>query len=209
MAEAEAWDSIRRFGLRSTTALLDLFEIKGEARAAIELQHRPKSVTIRHASLGIAVIRDQKPMSDKALGGCLEDMSVSQWYQLLNRKVFFWLTRERLMKLLAARAYRDLTHCVLTLDTAAVLSQHADEITLSAINSGSTIYKPQRRGQNTFLPIAAYPFDLWSQKRGRSQAVVELAVEYSVPEINKLVLKVEHVHADKVTAVLFESKKKE
>src|SRR5262249_11539464 len=100
-------------------------------------------------------------------------------------------------------------HCVLTIDTAALLNRHADKIALSPINSGSTIFKPQPRGQNTFLPIGDYPFDRWSQKRGVSQAVVELAVEYSVPDINELVLKVEQVHGNTVTTVLFESKKRQ
>jgi len=113
------------------------------------------------------------------------------------------------MKLLAARAYRDSTHCVLTLDTASVLNRHADKIVLSPINSGSTIYKPQPRGKKTFLPIADYPFDWWSQKRGVSQAVVELAVEYSVPAINELVLRVEQLHGNTMTAVLFESNKRQ
>jgi hypothetical protein len=92
----------------------------------------------------------------------------------------------------------------LTIDTAALLNRHVDKIALSPINSGSTIFKPQPRGPNTFLPIGDYPFDHWSKKRGVDQAIVELAVEYSVPDIGEVVLKVEHVHGDAVTAVLFE-----
>jgi hypothetical protein len=32
MAEADTWDSIREHGLLSTSALLDLFEIKGDVK---------------------------------------------------------------------------------------------------------------------------------------------------------------------------------
>ena len=204
MAEDGSWESIKRFGLLSTTALLDLFQINGSLRTAIESQRRPNSVPITHSTQGTAVIRDQKPMSDAALIQCLEGMTPSAWYQLLNGKVFFWLRRERLSKLLQARAYRNSTHCVLTIVTAALLSRHVDKIALSPINSGSTIFKPQPRGQDTFLPITDYPFDHWSKKRGVGDAIVELAVEYSVPDISELVLKVEQVHGDTVTAVLFE-----
>jgi len=37
-----------------------------------------------------------------------------------------------------------------------------------------------------------------------NQAIVELAVEYSVPDIEELVLKVEQVHGDTSTAILFQ-----
>lgn len=204
MAEDRSWESIVRFGLRSTMALLDLFQITGALRAAIESQRRPQSVPIQHAVHGSAVIRDQKPLSDRALVGCLEGMIPADWYQLLNKRVFFWLTRARLSRLLQARAYRNARHCVLAVDTSALLKRYADKITLSPINSGNTIFKPQPRGEKTFLPISDYPFEYWSQKRGVGQAIVELAVDYSVPDISQLVVKVEQVQGDTVTAVLFE-----
>lgn len=185
-------------------ALLDLFQITGALRAAIESQRRPQSVPIQHAVHGSAVIRDQKPLSDRALVGCLEGMIPADWYQLLNKRVFFWLTRARLSRLLQARAYRNARHCVLAVDTSALLKRYADKITLSPINSGNTIFKPQPRGEKTFLPISDYPFEYWSQKRGVGQAIVELAVDYSVPDISQLVVKVEQVQGDTVTAVLFE-----
>ncbi len=48
MAEADTWDSIRKNGLLSTSALLDLYEIKGAQRYAIESDHRPESIPISH-----------------------------------------------------------------------------------------------------------------------------------------------------------------
>jgi hypothetical protein len=44
MAKADSWESIEGKGLLSTSALLDLFEINGERRFAIESCHRPDSV---------------------------------------------------------------------------------------------------------------------------------------------------------------------
>jgi len=64
MTAVGSWPGIERHGLRSTTALLDLFEVAGSDRERIESQHRPESETIHHPRYGTAVIRDQKPMSD-------------------------------------------------------------------------------------------------------------------------------------------------
>jgi hypothetical protein len=203
MAEANSWGSIMQRGLLSTTALLDLFEYKGQQRAAIESKHRPESVTISHPKYGEAVIRDQKPMRESALKKCLVGMGISEWYRLLNERVFFWLTLERVETLLNARAYRGLMHTVLTVDTAEMLRRHSDRITLSPINSGSTIYNPQERGPNTFLSLDEYPYEERRKKRGRQEAIAELAVSYSVPDISELVLRVEHRIGSEIVELLF------
>jgi hypothetical protein len=191
MAEADAWEGIQRHGLLSTTALLDLFEVEGAARREVESYHRPASVTLRHPVHGMAVVRDQKPMDDNGLTRALIDGTTPQeWYELLNRHVFFWLRKERLERLLTARAYRDRTHAVLTLRTEGLVSRHAERIRLSPINSGATKPMPAPRGRATFSAIEEYAFDVWRAKRGQRDAVVELAVEYSVPDAKDLVVEV-------------------
>ena len=106
MAQLGSWPSVEEHGLLSTTALLDRFEVGGDERFRIESCHRPESITINHAVHGRAVIRDQKPMSDrsvrKALAGGLKP---ADWYRELNSRVFFWLTEERLNTFMNARAY--------------------------------------------------------------------------------------------------------
>src|SRR3970282_1237905 len=67
MAEAGCWPSVQRYGLLSTSGLLDLFEVDPEQRVQLESRHRPESVRIQHPVHGTAVIRDQKPMSDSGL----------------------------------------------------------------------------------------------------------------------------------------------
>lgn len=192
MAETGTWESIKEHGLLSAYALLDLFEIDGEGRKRILEQHRPESVTINHPTHGSAVIRDQKPMRDSALRKCLDNgITPKEWYKTLNRRAFFWVSEDRLNRLLGARAYRSKQHCILTVDTAELVRRHCDRITLCPINSGSTIYVPQPRGANTFRSIADYPFDAWRSKRGVQNAVVELVVDYSVPDLAEFVLRVE------------------
>src|SRR5258708_33198871 len=112
MAEPGTWPSIQQHGLLSTCGLLDLFGIKGKERKLIETCQRPESVRISHPEYGSVVIRDQKPLSDKALVKCLQCLTPTEWYKLLNKKVFFWLSEDRLVTLLRALAYRIKSHCV-------------------------------------------------------------------------------------------------
>lgn len=88
-------------------------------------------------------------MRESALLKCLSGMSPRQWYESLNRRVFFWATQKRLLTLLSAKAYRDRKHGVITVDTAGLLERHFDQVNLSPINSGSAIYTPQPRGPET------------------------------------------------------------
>jgi len=203
MAEMGSWDSILANGLLSTTALLDLFEITGDLRDAIELRHRPESVPIIHPAHGHATIRDQKPMRESALKACLTDMTPRQWYRFLNGRVFFWVTAERVRALLNARAYRDQRHTVITIDTRTFVDRHANRILLSPINSGSTIYKPVERGTGTFRPFGEYPFDERRNARGLANAIAEVAVEYAVHDIRDLALKVELRQRDRILDVVF------
>ena len=205
MAEAGSWESIRKRGLLSTTALLDLFEVSGPERDRIEGERRPQKVTITHPVHGQAVIRDQKPMSDAALRKCLSGSTPSEWYRLLNRRVFFWVSRERLFRLLGAKAYRAERQCVITVDTAALLKRHEDRVLLAPINTGSTIMKPQPRSPETFRSIAEYDFEAWSRKRKGREPVVELVVEYAVPDLREFALRAEHVEGGMTTEVLWEA----
>jgi hypothetical protein len=102
MAEADMWPLIRVNGLLSTTALLDLFAVNGDRRHALESQHRPESVTIKHPKYGSAVIRDQKPVREGPLTRYLRQMRVKQGYEILSGQVFFWVTADRVNTLLNA-----------------------------------------------------------------------------------------------------------
>jgi hypothetical protein len=204
MAEAGTWESICRHGLLSTSGLLDLFEITGRDRRRIESEWRPESITITHPRHGTAVIRDQKPMRGAAKGSYLTDVTPRQWYEILNRRVFFWLTRKRLITLLNARAYKDKMHCVLTVDTSRLIERHIKRVKLSHINSGSALYDPKPRGRGTFQPPADYPFAERRKLRGYKDAIAELAVDYAVMDIQDLVIRVDHIKGERVIRKLYE-----
>jgi|SRR5208282_65293 len=203
MANEGTWKSIESRGLLSTTALLDLLGIKGKERYAIESCHRPRSVRKVHPRYGTIVFRDQAPMRERALRKCLEGIAPSEWYELLNRKAFFWVTENRVRTLLQARLYRAMEHTVITVDTASLLASHAERITLSPINSGNTLYNPRPRGETTFLPISEYPFEERKRLRGLANALAELAVDYSVPDLIKHVIRAERRKAGRIIETMY------
>jgi hypothetical protein len=191
MAEAGSWPSIRKYGLLSTSALLDLFEVSGTRRDAIESQWRAESITLQHPVHGEAIIRDQKPLPESKLQNLLLDgMTTREYYTLLNQKTFFWVRRERLEGLLRARPYRRKSHTVLTIDTKKLVARHAKEIWLTRINSGAAIYGVGMRGTSTFRRISDYPIEQ-NKKEKKHDAIVELAVDYAVKDISELTIRVE------------------
>lgn len=205
MAWQGAWPSIKRQGLLSTNALLDLFEMADELREELVAAHRPEAVEIRHPKYGVLTIRDQKPMSDVGLRRCLGDgLTPEDWYRLLNQRVFLWATRERLKTLLGARAYRDYRHTVLTIDTEPLVERHAERIELTTMNTGCTVPVPHPRGRGSFVPLRDFDYEASRRKRGRSKAIAEVAVLYGVPDVGEFVLKVEHRGGGQPTELLFE-----
>ena len=196
MTDRDALKSIKKHGLLSVKALLDLFEVKQPLHGKLISSHRPEIAPISHPLHGVAKLRDQKPMSDSALAKCLNEMSAKEWYELLNKRSFFWVDYQRVQRLLNARAYRGTDQLILTFDTKAVLAQYFDKVELCPINSGSTIFKPQPRGRNTFAPFDKYDFAGWTEKRGSIQkAVVEFTILGGLPDASKYLLKSEIVSA--------------
>jgi len=206
MAEHGSWPSIRDRGLLSTSALLDLYEIEGNERTAIEAQRRPEGVPLIHAKLPRAVVRDQLPMDDKGLRRCLPPhISPSDWYRLLNSKVFFWLTHGRLLKLIGAGAYREKTHDVIQVDTRSLIGVYQKKIWFCPMNSGCTKPMPHPRDESTFLRIPDYPYSTWRTKRKKGERVVELAIDYAVPDIANCVIRVVEMRGSRVLRTLYET----
>jgi hypothetical protein len=208
MAQNGSWPSIKKHGLLSTSALLDAAGLRGVARRRIESERRPENVTIQGKLESEVVIRDQKPMDDKGLLRCLQDgLTPAQWYRLLNHRVFFWLTRDRLHRLLSADAYRESEHDVLEVDTASLVSQYRRAITLCPMNSGCTKPMPHPRGRRTFSSIRNYPYSHWRSRRKRGERVVELAVTDGVPDIHKYVRRVLVMKGTSVLSTLWTATK--
>ena len=160
-----SWPGIKERGLLSTEALLNLYGINGELRDSILSTHRPNCVAIEHQDYGRAIIRDQQPLIEARLRSVLQDgLSPRDWYILLNSKVFFWVSKERVERLRTARAYKSLRQTLIIVDTAKLLERHAERVTLCPINSGATRPMAWPRGKSSFLSIEHYPFDEFRRK---------------------------------------------
>ncbi|MEH6494030.1 DUF7002 family protein [Halopseudomonas sp.] len=200
MAERGAWDSIRNHGLMSTTAVLDHLHIIGGERAHFESEHRDRKMDVRIGHPSNIVLRDQKPMPEGRLIQALTDGTTpQQWYELINGKVFFWTEEERLHRLLGARDYRHLEHDVLILDSASFIPAYAAKIWLCHMNSGNTWPIPHLRGTDIFRRIPDYPA---KRSGGPVKKVVELVVDYSVPNISDFVVEVRRMQSSKVLGVI-------
>jgi hypothetical protein len=203
MAEDGAWDSIRRQGLMSTASLVELFQIPEPQRSRLLTQHRPESVTLTHPLHGTVVIRDQKPLHLAKLEQLLIDMTVSEWIELVNSFVFFWLHPHRVSTLLNARAYRDRSHLVLTLDTQGIIRAYMSQIRLAHLNTGATPYYRGPRGSSTFKSIADFPHPRPRSLDKPPRRAVELAIPGAVPDVLEHTLRVERRQDGMVLDTLF------
>jgi hypothetical protein len=199
MAEVGTWPSIKQRGLLSTSAALDHLGIEGAARAQYETQHRPEKMTIGQGTEAI-VLRDQKPMPPDRISKALVDGTTpEEWYKFLNGKVFMWAEEKRLLNLLNARPYRKLEHDVLTIDTALLVAKYKDKMSLCRMNSGNTFPMWLKRELNDFKSIEAYP----ARKVGKPEkTVVEVVVDYAVPDLVDFVMRVRRMRAKEVSAEL-------
>jgi len=183
MADARNWASIERFGLLSTSSLLDRYAVSGSERSGIESSHRPRTVEITDPNLGPAYVRDQKPLDPEVLPDCLVDMTPQAWLETLNGRVFFWPDPDRLGRML--RSYLDREQAVFEVDTRRLLDRHGDRVELSHINSGfaGRAYKPAPRGSATFQLLDRYADNA-------KNAIAEVTVPGAVPDIFDLTIRV-------------------
>ena len=205
MSAPGSWPSIRRHGLLSTTALLDLFEYDPKTRRKFESCRRRNWEPINHPDHGNVMIRDQKPLSDAGLKKALpKDMSPACWYEILNSMVFFFPSRDGLEKML--NVYGELRNTVLVVNTKSLLKTNEGNIYLSPINSGFTDSRFTKnknckniayRDKNTFVRLGAEPETVRGRKRN---SVVEIAAKYAIRDIIEHVERVEEIGGGKASA---------
>jgi hypothetical protein len=191
MATEGSWTaSIKTRGLLSTEKLCDLFEVEPQLRNKLLREHRPESVQIKNEKYGTVVIRDQKPMSIKGLQRALKDIAPEDWLAFLNERVFFWPSTDRLTRMISARPYAPLVHDVLVVDSKSLLTDYAENLWLSPINSGCTTPFAHPRERKTFAQPADYPLADRIRVAGNKNMVAELAIKDGVPDISKYVVDV-------------------
>lgn len=205
MAMKGSWPLIQQIGLVPTGVLLDHFEVPADQRIDLTTKRRPRTVKISHSVFGSAFIRDQIPLLDDDLAACLTGgLSPSDWHKKLNERVFFWLTEQRLRRMLCAGAYKGDEHLVLKIPTRGVIDDYWERIELSPMNSGATRPWRHPRGPETFLPIDHYPYAKWRKARAKGERVVELTVIGGVPDIAERVEQVRVMSCSGAGPVLYQ-----
>ena len=196
LAWESSWPSIEEHGLLCARDLLTLYGVNEGRSSELTMQRRPECVRIAGPGLAEAVLRDQKPMSDRRLAGALKGMELPEWYTILSSMVFFWPTRARVKTMLSA--YRGVRHDMIVVDTGKLVRAEEQDLRLSAINSGATRPFAWPRGRDTFRTIGEFPFEERRRAVGRQGAIAEVCAVGSVERIADYVAKVVTVSADDV-----------
>lgn len=192
---ANSWLNIKKHGLLSTSALLDLFEILEPERSSLETRPRPSSFLLQHPLHGTIALNDNVPLKASVLEKCLEDnLTIADWMLLLNKRVFFWSNEENLANHLNARLNRGKSLEILVIDTLKLAKEYAEQIELCPINSGVAIRKAAKRGLNTFTPLLKHPYKAWRKLRGKQDKIQEVTVLHHVKNIQSYVIEVLHHH---------------
>lgn len=191
---ADSWPSIKEHGLLSTNALLDRSTLEEGESLRIRRSRRKECVPVQgkesHRIPLKAVIRDQIPMKDKPLKRQLEaqnaGITVKEWYERQNGRVFFFVSREAAADLMNLYAERDQPQCMLEVCTKSLFKACCDKIELSEFNTGSNQQQPdvpkKEDGKwhcNLHKPWREYP----SRRRKRKNVVRELTVPGKIPDI--------------------------
>jgi hypothetical protein len=176
--------SVLAHGLLPAMDLLKLYEVPLEQREMLQARRRPRSVTIVHSTYGEAVLTDNAPLSETALAKCLDNgMTPEAWIRMLNQRVFFWVDEKNLTNHLAANTKNGEKRVVLKFNTQSLVSACYEKVELAAINTGSTIRKPARRGLSTFSSAHLYTYAEWQRLRGGRDRIKELTVAGGVMNV--------------------------
>lgn len=190
MAADQSWPSIRSRGLLPTSSLVELCQPSNSIARQVLKHRRPVRETLMTPDGDEVSIRDQKPLQLHNLK--LVGIDLEGWLELLNERVFFWVDEEHLNRLLGARAYRSYPHHVLTIDTAELVHRHADNLQVSGINSGATIFPTSpARGAHTFQTVKEFEYSERPSKVGRP--IVEASVLGGVVDVSEFTICVTRV----------------
>ncbi len=198
-----SWPSIREHGLLSTKALLSSYGKSDDEIVALTQEQRAHWVEVDCPGRPQAVLRDQKPLTDKGLRRALVDRTEPrQWYDLINSMVFFWPTRKRLETMLRAAVYEKIRHDVLLVDAKTLVRLGEGNVRLSRMNSGSTKPFAHPRDMDLFKKFEDYPFEDRRKRYGKSNAIAEVCVMDRVDNIWEAVTDVKHGLPDEILADL-------
>lgn len=183
-----AWESIRVHGLLSTETLL---RRAGLAEAEVQKRirrHRKEREVLETAAIGRVVLNDNSSLQMGKLARCLDDgFTAEDWLAMLNRRVFFWVTKAKAETFANAAINRGNPRELRALDTARVVAASAGRVQIAPFNTGNTLFNAVRRGLATFTPLGTMPYAQWRQLRRDHKSspdeVVEVVFLDGVPDV--------------------------
>jgi hypothetical protein len=175
--------AIERDGLRSADALIEAAELSGPKAAAMRC-YRNKTMSLPNG----AALRDQTPMPPALLERCLDpSLTVRDWYDLVNARVYFWLDELRLARYLKASAVAE--QIVYIVDTQALVERYADFMEVTPFNVGYAKRSPAMRGSRSFVTLRDWARKAWTTEaapgakpRANSHLPVEITARCSIPD---------------------------
>ncbi len=187
--DQQNWPGVQRDGLLSAESLL--------LRAGSDLEqgrvHRSASVILADG----AMIRDQAPMPPSALQRCLDaPLEPADWYELLNRGIYFWVSGERAAR--HAHALRQRPQVRLTLEADRLADAYCDVAFVTPFNIGAALRKPAERGSRTLVRVNRWRGTAWVDEaaegrppRSPAHPPAELVIQTDIPDIFDFVISVD------------------
>ena len=202
-----SWPSISKHGLLTTNALLVECGVPDSERPRISRRRRDRCKTLHGKEVdGIlltAVIRDQNALKKrgKKLEEEIEDqgdrISLRQWYERQNERVFFYPSRSEAVGLACKYADEGRPQDILVVCTRSLVDACRKKIELCAFNSGGTDRKPSKSTEKygkwhdrLFESVDDYPYACWRDGKRRLRKVRELTVRGGINHIDRHVIKI-------------------
>ena len=184
-----AWPSIAELGLRTAAQLADLAD-----------QHPLTSIRADRLDLvegdgaWLIRLRDQRPMLRAQIESHLDGVTLQQWLDLVNSRVYFCARQKDLTTLLMR--YQNEGQDLVVFDTAKLLAAAAERVEVTAVSSGSPVAWGgcPCRGRDTFIPLPSFP--------GAAADIEEVTVLDGLASVDRLVTRVVRYHPDRSSEVL-------
>ncbi len=188
LTNVDSWALISKIGLLSTVELLKKFEVDQTRFAELTKMRRSKCVNLNHKFYGNIQISDNLPLSEKKLLNCLDDgLHPSQWLEMLNSRVFFWVDRKKVDGLSKSRGGSVRNLELLEFDTFSLVSNNFHKTEITPFNTGNTNHTAARRGIETFSRLAEVCYKDWRRKRMKKKPdnIAEISIVDGITDVSK------------------------
>ncbi len=183
--------TVVELGLLSAAGILNLLELPTSLRKPLQESQRKAITRLSHPVHGLFFLNDQIPLAPAALDRCLQGSTVTEWYEELNHRIFFWLSRSRVDRFAAARKAISPARTLFVLNTEQLLGTQPESFDLCHFNSGSAIRKAVPRSLASFQSLAVYPLVERARQYGWKRAAVELSTRRNQLVIQNAIERIE------------------